>query len=56
MKNHPENRLKNQPVHRPENNLIKRYLNRITKNNKSIIIQEKNQRWTTILQNITSIV
>lgn len=52
MKNHPENCLKNPQTnpqanqsthHRPENNLIKRYLNCITKNNKSIIIREKNQ-------------
>ena len=56
MKNHPENRLKNpqanpqtnQPTHhRPENNLIKRYLNRITKNNNSIIIQEKKSKMKT---------
>ena len=45
MKNNPTNRLKNQPVsqptHRPENNLINRYLNRITKDNHSIILQDK---------------
>lgn len=54
MKNHPKNYSTNnptnpqtnrpqanQPAHCPENNLINRYLNRITKNNHSIILYDK---------------
>lgn len=52
MKNHPKNystnnpttHQTNQPVHRPENNLIKRYLDRITKDNHSIILHEKEKK------------
>ena len=41
--NHQANRLKSQPAHRPENNLIKRYLDRITRNNNSIILREQSK-------------
>ena len=48
--NHQANRLKSQPAHRPENNLIKRYLDRITRNNNSIILREQS-KWKPTYKN-----
>lgn len=41
--NHPKNNPENQPVQHQANNPVKHYLDRITHNNNSTIIQEKSK-------------